>query len=86
VDGNIKDHRQDTFEQRLFEVLAPEMNNPNRVLDALTEALTFIMSVQCPDCRKNLALELKRRIPRMLREANAAGADFFGNDRSSSCH
>jgi hypothetical protein len=66
------------LEQKLFEILAPEMDNPNRVLDALTEAFTFIMSVQCTDCRKNIARELKRRIPRMLHNANAVGAEFFG--------
>jgi hypothetical protein len=48
------------LEQKLFEILAPEMNNPNRVLDALTEAFTFIMSVQCADCRKNIARQLKQ--------------------------
>jgi hypothetical protein len=51
-------------------------SGPNTVdaLEALTRLFVFLMGTSCPGCRQNIAKELKRRIPRMLAEANAYAA------------
>jgi hypothetical protein len=44
------------------------------VLTALVHALTFCMAFACPGCRKNIARQLRKRVPEMLADANRLAA------------
>ena len=43
-------------------------------LGALVHAFTFQMALACPGCRKNIAKQLRKRVPEMLADANRLAA------------
>jgi RNAse (barnase) inhibitor barstar len=46
-----------------------EENDLDVALDALTQSITYVMTIVCPDCRRNIAGHLKKIIPDMVRVA-----------------
>jgi hypothetical protein len=52
-----------------------DADEPDAIFRAMFSVLTKHMSQLCAECRKDLARELKQRIPDMLRRANAAAAE-----------
>ncbi len=62
----------DGIERRIIE--ATENEEIDHVWSALTGVMIFFMSTVCPDCRKNIARQLKRGIPGMLATANMIAA------------
>jgi hypothetical protein len=59
---------------RIGDAIASEPSSAT-VIRALLTVLTRELSLVCPDCRSNLAREIKQRIPDMLRKANAAARE-----------
>jgi len=61
------------LQNKILEVLT-EGSGPNTVegLEALT---LFCMGASCPDCRRSIATELKRRIPARLAHACTFAAE-----------
>jgi hypothetical protein len=49
--------------------------DPEVVFRSLLSVMTKRMSFVCADCRKDLAREIRARLPDMLRRANAAAAE-----------
>jgi hypothetical protein len=43
-------------------------------MNALVHVIAFEMLLACPECRKGLAKQLKRRIPAILTQANTLAA------------
>jgi hypothetical protein len=68
--------------KRIFDVIKDE--DPETILTALADQITFQMSLVCPDCRKNIARKLKRAIPRMLATATRTAVEYA--DPPASCH
>jgi hypothetical protein len=64
-----------------------EGEDPEDIFTALTAVFTFHLSLLCPQCRKDVAHELKRRIPDMLARANReAAARKRDGERTVTCH
>jgi hypothetical protein len=45
------------------------------VLTALVYVFTHCIALACPDCRKGIARQLRKRIPQMLADANQLAAE-----------
>jgi len=59
---------------RRIDAVFTDADEPEAIFRAMFSVLTKHMSYLCSDCRKDLARELKQRIPDMLRRANVAAA------------
>jgi hypothetical protein len=68
--------------EKIFEVVKDE--DHETILSALLDQIVFRMSVVCPNCRKNIARELKRAIPGMVAEATRVAVEY--EDLPASCH
>jgi hypothetical protein len=63
------------IEQKIFEA-CQEASGYDVIFSALQNSITFQMSNLCPACRRNVAKELKRNIPAMLKQANEAAEEY----------
>jgi hypothetical protein len=69
------DYQIDHLEQQLISILHGNLDAGFRDrMNALVHALTFEIALFCPDCRKAIARQLRKRIPQMLEDANCLAA------------
>lgn len=64
------------LERKLVAIINDETDSHEfeDTLTALVRAFTFQMALACPGCRKNIARQLRKRIPEMLTDANRLAA------------
>lgn len=76
------------IERKLYEVLKAvrSQDNYSDILEALINRLTFEISLSCPQCRKNLAKQLRKRVPQMLEDANCIAASSGAVQKPCSVH
>jgi hypothetical protein len=65
---------EDSVGVAILKAIDFDNKSTSEILDGLECAFEFVMSCCCPDCRKNIAKELRWRIPKMLANANAFAA------------
>ena len=92
-DPEVVSHIRDRLIQELTDVMLE--NERGKIpfecfLEAIIETFTIEMSFACPNCRKRIAHQLKRRIPCILTEANTWAAQHAASGESTSqnhtCH
>jgi hypothetical protein len=71
---------------KIIAAIKSESGDHQEILNALAHVFTFFMAVNCPDCRKNVARQLRKRIPEMLFEANRLAAMSLGPERDDHVH
>ncbi len=62
------------IEQRLLAACNFKADKLDDTLSAIANVTTFVMSLLCPDCRKVIAKQLRKRVPQMLSDANRLAA------------
>jgi hypothetical protein len=71
------------IQERVVDAIGPEPMTDT--LEALVGVFTFLMSLGCAQCRRNIAHALHQRLPKMLAEADAVAAKY-PPDEHSHCH
>jgi len=66
--------RVDALCTRIQTAIESEDEDLEDVFTALSAVFTYHLSLLCPDCRRDIARELRRRIPDMLARANREAA------------
>jgi hypothetical protein len=87
MDDSVNCDRVDALCARIQTAIENESEELEDVFTALTAVFVFNLSLLCPQCRKDVARELKRRVPDMLARANReAAARERDNERTITCH
>jgi hypothetical protein len=87
VNDSVNCERVDNLCSRIQTAIENESEDLEDVFTALTAVFTFHLSLLCPQCRKDVAHELKRRVPDMLARANReAAARMRDGERTITCH
>jgi hypothetical protein len=89
VNTSVNCERVDALCSRIQTAIEDENEDREDIFTALTAVFVFHLSLLCPQCRKDVAHELKRRIPDMLARANReAAARARDGDRVTvvTCH
>ena len=60
----------------IFPPDAPPGQGPSMqvLLSALTHVLSFCIAMACPDCRKRIGREFRKRVPEIISDANRLAA------------
>jgi hypothetical protein len=70
----MTEETQDPVGVAILKAIDFDNKTTSEILDGLECAFEFVMACCCPDCRKNIAKQLRRRIPEMLARANSFAA------------
>jgi hypothetical protein len=84
---SVNCERVDQICTRIQTAIETEAEEREDIFTALTAVFVFHLSLLCPQCRKDVAHELRRRVPDMLARANReAAARVREGERSIACH
>jgi hypothetical protein len=88
MDDSVNCERVDRLCSRIQTAIEHESEDLEDVFSALTAVFVYNLSLLCAQCRKDVARELKRRIPDMLARANreAAAARAHHGALQHTCH
>jgi hypothetical protein len=78
---NMDNHNSNVDELRERLINALDGANKERALFALRDAIVFVMSQTCIECRRKIVRELKANLPAMLNVAGQIAAS-----RRPTCH
>jgi hypothetical protein len=84
--NSINCERVDALCSRIQTAIETEDEDLEDIFTALTAVFTFHLSLLCPQCRKDVARELKRRVPDMLARANREAAARTTRDGERTIH
>jgi hypothetical protein len=84
---SVNCERVDQICSRIQTAIEADTEDLEDVFTALTAVFVFHLPLLCPQCRKDVAHELRRRVPDMLARANReAAARVREGERSIACH
>jgi hypothetical protein len=84
---SVNCHRVDKICGRIETAIEAETEDREDIFTALTAVFVYHLSLLRPQCRKDVAHELRRRVPDMLARANReAAARAREGEHTITCH